>query len=85
MTVFHYFSDRAEIIQLFQKLLERTKSFKTLTCTQKSLPLQILNPDFNSNTALELSIINQSPRSFEFMIEMLEGFPDIALTKMMLT
>ena len=38
----------------------------------------------NGNTALTLSITNQSPRAFEIMIEMLKDFPEVCVTKMML-
>lgn len=85
MSLFHYFSGRPEVISIVHKLFEKEKRYKIMNKSLKNLPLQILNPDFNNKTALELSIINQSPKSFEIMIDLLDGFSDICLTKMMLS
>ena len=65
-------------------MYDNAKYHHTLTKTQKTLPLQILAPDTDEKTAMTLSLEKQHPRSFEIMIEMLKGFQDKCLTKMML-
>ena len=47
-------------------------------------PLQILSRDQNNESALEGTIKNQSPKSFESMIKMISEFPNIPASKMFL-
>jgi hypothetical protein len=46
--------------------------------------LQILNPDNEGRTALFRAISQQSPKSFQCMVEMLIDFPEQCVSKMML-
>jgi len=48
------------------------------------MPLQALNPDNDGKTALYLAVKKQSPQSFECFIEMLTGFTEQCVSKMML-
>lgn len=62
----------------------REQDIRKLDHTDRTLALQILNPDPDDKTALKLAIEQQSPRSFEVMVEMLKGFPELCLSRMML-
>ena len=55
-----------------------------LTTIDKTLPLQIVNPNNEGKTALYLAVASQSPKAFECMIELLENFDDLCISKMML-
>jgi hypothetical protein len=48
------------------------------------MPLVILNPDENGDTALELALKKQRPKCFELMIDLLEDYESFFLSKMML-
>lgn len=64
--------------------MEFESDVRTLSETEETLPLFILFPDDNNKTALQVSLDNQSPKSFEIMSEMLRKFKDRTLTFMML-
>ena len=83
-SLFHHYAHRPEVMGIIYELYENAKYHQILTKTQKTLPLQILAPDADGKTALTISVEKQSPRSFEIMIDMLKGFSDKCLTKMMI-
>jgi ankyrin repeat protein len=48
------------------------------------MPLVILHPDDNGDTALEIALKKQRPKCFELMIDMLEDYQEFFISKMML-
>jgi hypothetical protein len=48
-------------------------------------PLTLLIPDKNGDTALDLALKHQRTKSFELMIEMIEEFETISISKMMIS
>ena len=72
------------MIEIIKKKFVQEKYNGSMSETDKTLPLQILNPDNNGRTAVFLAIQSQSPQSFEYMIEMLSDFPDYCISKMIL-
>ena len=83
-SLFHYFASRPEVIELIAEIHHKEEDLRELSVQEQSLALQILNPDPNDKTALKLAIDQQSPHSFEVMVEMLKGFPNLCLSRMML-
>jgi len=71
-------------MQIIFELYNQEKSYRALSPSEKNLPLQILNPDQQGRSALYTAISNQSISSFELMVQLLKGFDDICITKMML-
>jgi hypothetical protein len=71
ISLFHYFADNSEIIEQIHASYTNEKQNNNLIGTDKTLPLQILNPDNNGKTSLFLAIASQSPASFECMVSML--------------
>lgn len=76
ISLFHYFADNSEIIEFIHQKFYAEQQGGTLSVTDKTLPLQILNPDNQGKTAMFLAVQSQSPQSFECMVEMLSNFPD---------
>jgi hypothetical protein len=71
-------------MQIIFELYNQEKSYRALSPSEKNLPLQILNPDQQGRSALYTAISNQSISSFELMVQLLKGFDEICITKMML-
>jgi len=71
-------------MQIIFNIYNQEKSYRALSPSEKNLPLQILNPDQQGRSALYTAISNQSISSFELMVQLLKGFDDICITKMML-
>jgi hypothetical protein len=61
------------------------KENKVLLPGDVNVPLTILHPDDEGNTALDVAIKQERPKSFELMIDMLEPFDNFCLSKMLLT
>lgn len=83
-SLFHYFAAKPHVIQLIYDLYESEKSFRELKPAEQYLPLQILNPDLEGKSALYRAVSQQSIYSFELMVQMLKGFDNMCVTKMML-
>lgn len=47
-------------------------------------PLMILHPDYSGKTALDIAIEADRPVCFELMLDMLEDYDHLCLSKMML-
>jgi len=71
-------------MQIIFELYNQEKSYRALSPSEKNLPLQILNPDQQGRSALYTAISNQSISSFKLMVQLLKGFDEICITKMML-
>jgi hypothetical protein len=71
-------------MQIIFELYNQEKSYRALSPSEKDLPLQILNPDQHGRSALYTAISNQSISSFELMVQLLKGFDELCITKMML-
>lgn len=84
ISLFHYFADNAALIAQVKQRYDIEMQNGTMSGTDQTLPLQILNPDNEGKTALYLAVSKQSPQSFECMVQILEGFPEMCLSKMML-
>lgn len=84
VSLFHYFADAPEMIEAIHTKFELKRDNEGLQGMDKTLALQILNPDNNGDTALKIAIQTQAPKSFECMIDMLKDYPDFCLSKMMM-
>ena len=84
ISLFHYFASNSNVIDIISQKYILAKSNDAIEGTQMTLPLQTINPDNDGKTALFLSIANQSPKSFEVMIELLSDFPENQLSHMLL-
>ena len=49
------------------------------------MPLTLLHPDADGNTALDIAIKAKRPKSFELMIDLIEPFDTFCLSKMILS
>ena len=52
VSLFHYFAAYSDILQLFFDKIEIENSKRELTNPEKTIALQILNPDLEGKTAL---------------------------------
>ena len=84
VSLFHYFAPDANIIEVIRNKMVSESQGKALSRTERTLPLQIVNPDNDQKTALYRAVANQSQRSFELMIEMLKDNSNLCVTKTML-
>ena len=83
-SLFHYFAANVDVIEMIHNKFKTAKEDHMLTMQDKNMPLVILHPDDNGNTALELALKKQRPKCFELMIDMLEDYESFFLSKMML-
>jgi hypothetical protein len=58
------------------------KNNDKLNTANKYIPLVMLSLDDEGNTALEVAHINQRPKAFELMINLLGVFSDFPFTRM---
>jgi hypothetical protein len=70
-SLFHYFADDPDVIQIFYDKYKIEEAKGTLTCHSENLPLQILNPNNQGYTALQIANQKQQPRSLEIMFMMI--------------
>ena len=82
--MFHYFAANDDVMEQIKEKFEICKQNNQVSEQDSALPLQIINPDDDGNTAIFLALTNQSPKSFECMIEMMADFPDLCISKMLL-
>lgn len=59
-SLFHYFAESAEFSEVVEERYGQEKANGTLSVTDATLPLQILNPDNRGDTALALAVARQS-------------------------
>lgn len=83
-SMFHLFASNAEMIQIVYDKYMVAKANDTLTVAQYKMPLLILSPDVETQTAIYRCFQQESPRSFELMIRMLSPFHEYCLTQMIL-
>jgi hypothetical protein len=73
-----------DVIEMIHRKFKAAKEDHLLTQQDQNMPLVILNPDENGDTALELALKKQRPKCFELMIDLLEDYESFFLSKMML-
>lgn len=71
-------------MEMINKKFKEAEDDELLTEADKNMPLVLLSPDKDQNTALEIAMKMQRPRCFELMIDMLTGYDASFLSKMML-
>mgnify|MGYP006091490383 FL=1 len=72
-------------MQVICSMYKNQKDEKTLQENEYYSPLSLLIPDNQGNTALDLALKQQRTKSFELMIEMIEEFETMSISKMMLS
>ena len=72
-------------MQVLCNMYKNQKDEKILKEDEYFTPLQLLIPDNQGNTALDLAMKMQRTKSFELMIEMLQNFETTSISKMMLS
>ena len=83
-SLFHYFSHNLKVIDMIHKKFIQAKLNNQLQESEENIPLVMLLPNFNNQTALNIAIKKFRPRCFELMLDMLSNFQQHMLTKMML-
>lgn len=66
-------------------MYQNQKDEKSLKQEEYFTPLCLLVPDKHGNTALDLALKLQRTKSFELMIEMIEEFNTMSISKMMIS
>ena len=84
-SLFHYFNDNVDVIEMIHNKFKTKMEEGTLRVDEVKVPLIMLLPDKDGKTALDLSMDNQRPRSFEMMIDLLVDFPDMCLSKALMS
>ena len=84
-SLFHYFNDNVDVIEMIHNKFKTKREDGTIRDDEVKVPLVMLLPDKDGKTALDLSIDNQRPRSFEMMVDLLADFQDMCLSKAMLS
>ena len=72
-------------MQVICDLYKNQKDEKILKENEYYTPLNLLIPDNEGESALALALKNQRTTSFELMIEMIEMFETMSISKMMLS
>lgn len=83
-SLFHYFAENERVIKYVHYLYLSQLGEKMLNQREYHTPLVILKPDPQGHSALDLALMKQRIKSFELMLEMLEGFKCIMISKMMI-
>jgi hypothetical protein len=84
-SLFHYFADNVEVIEMIHDKFMTAKEEGHLKDSEKNTPLTLLYPDPDGKTALDIALEKNRPKSFELMIDMLEGYTEYMLSKLMLS
>jgi len=71
-------------MEMIHKKYKDAENDDLLSFEDENMPLVLLAPDKDQNTALEIALRMQRPRCFELMIDMLVNFDACFLSKMML-
>jgi len=83
-SLFHYFAKNVDVIEMIHDKYLDYKENGMITHEEENMPLAMLQPDENGNTALDTAIKQERPKSFELMIDLLEPFNSFCLSKMLL-
>ena len=83
-SLFHYFSSNVSVIEMIHARYKQAYEDGVLKDEEKYMPLVLLHPDNDGKTALDAAIEAERPKSFELMIDLLETFDNVCLSKMML-
>lgn len=73
-SLFHYFAANVDVIEMVHNKFKNAHEDNLLTRQDENMPLVILHPDDNGDTALEIALKKQRPKCFELMIDMLEDY-----------
>jgi len=84
-TLFHYFADNVDVMEMIHIKYTIAKQEGKLKPSEINTPLTLLHPDKNGHTALDVAIIKNRPKCFEVMIDLLEGYSEYMLSKLMCT
>ena len=82
-SLFHYFAGDSDTIELLYNKFERAYNDNTLKPGEEYIPLLILKPDQNGETAVDKAIKEKRPKSFELLLTMLKPYTNFAISKMM--
>jgi hypothetical protein len=83
-SMWHHYAGNAEMIQFIHDKFLLMKAEGLLTSFQDRIPLMLLQPDKLGYSALYYSILQESPKSFEMMVHILNDFDNICISKMIL-
>jgi hypothetical protein len=83
-SLWHHYAGNSEMIQFIHDKFLQMKAEGTLTSFSDRIPLMLLQPDRKGYTALYYSIQQESPKSFELMVHVLNDFDNICISKMIL-
>jgi len=84
-SLFHHFARQVDIIEMIHDEYKEKEESDELSARDRNMPLVILNPDAKGMTALDWALKRNRPKSFELMINLLEPFDNVCLSKMMLS
>ena len=84
-SLFHYFADNVDVIEMIHEKFLNAKQDGNLKPSEVNTPLTLLHPDPKGKIALDVALEMNRPKSFELMIDMLTGYSEYMLSKLMLS
>ena len=84
-TLFHYFADNVEVMEMIHEKFELAKIEGRLKTSELNTPLTLLHPNEDGQTALDVALAKNRPKSFEIMIDLLSDYKEYMLSKLMLS
>jgi len=84
-SLFHYFSDNVEVMEMIHDKFMQAENQGKLKKSEIYTPLTLLHPDDIGQTALDIAVTTNRPKSLEVMIGMLTGYQEVMLSKLMLS
>ena len=84
-SLFHYFAENSELIEMVHEKFKKLQVDSALKECELNTPLTLLHPDPQGMTALDVALKLQRPKSFLLMLDMLIGYDNLMLSKMMLS
>jgi hypothetical protein len=84
-SLFHYFADNVDVMEMIHDKFTNAKNEGKLKPSEINTPLTLLHPDKDGHTALDVAVEKNRPKSLEVMIDMLSGYEEYMLSKLMLS